>query len=164
MSVPNREDAPVPPQDEEEVFVDVPILPPDLHMQRMGATEHDVNIFPKISAYSDKLFYCAMDACRKFLLGVDGTTINLKTMIEQFGDEVLLIPLSVFLVKNRIKPMASDVFLLQGLVMEAVLRLSGGDGDTVNRRYNLTNSGVLTPLGDDVVPPAVRAEWVGADA
>ena len=162
MSVPNREAAPVPPQDEEEVVVNLPILPPANRLAALGPTVPVVHQFPVISACSDKLFCCALDACRKELVGVIGTPVNLKTMVEENGDEVLLVPLSVFLCQNRIKPVACDVLLLQGLVMEAARRLSEGDMHAVNRRSYLTSHGVLTPLGGDVVPEAVRAEWVNA--
>ena len=66
----------------------------------------------------------------------------------------------LFLLKNQIKPMASDVFILAPLVEETAKRLGEGNVHAVNRRSKLIDDGVLKPAGDDIVPRAIRAAWV----
>ena len=74
---------------------------------------------------------------------------------------IVVAQISLFLVKNDIKPAVSDLEMLEALAMETGRRLAKGDAHTVNRRAQLTSEGVLAPFGGDVVPLAVRGEWVG---
>ena len=138
---------------------DVPILPPDGKLVELGIAAEDVNQYSPIENWSDILLYSATDACRKGLVGKNGTNLEMLRVIDD-NEHYVVGQVCVFLVKNQIKPMASDLFMLVMLVKETARRLADGDIHTVNRRHQLTIDGVLTPLGDDIVPDAVRATWV----
>ena len=77
------------------------------------------------------------------------------------NDQYVMAQVCLFLVKNRIKPMFSDMVLLVPLLKETARLLGEGDITAVNRRHELRVNGVLT--ADDVVPDAVRSEWIDAD-
>ena len=66
----------------------------------------------------------------------------------------------LFLLKNQIKPMASDLLMLSSLVEETAERLGDGNVHAVNRRRELTDDGVLKPTGDIIVPDVLRAWWL----
>ena len=140
---------------------DFPIHLPDSLMEPLGLTTQDVEQYPPIKAYSDKLLYAITDACRKSLVGTEGTNLQMIDAILNGNEGLVLGQVCLFLVKNQIKPMASDLFLLVDLVKVTATRLGEGDMHAVNRRQQLTAEGVLKPAGDDIVPDAVRAEWVG---
>ena len=133
---------------------------PDSLMAKLGVTTQDVEQYPPLKAYSDKLLYAITDACRKSLVGMDGTNLQMMDAIHNGNEGLVLGQVCLFLVKNQIKPMASDLTLLEDLVKETATRLGEGDMHAVNRRHQLTAVGVLKPAGDDIVPDAVRAEWV----
>lgn len=142
--------------EEEEDFV---IFLEKKQSAKLGVTDEQVDQYPQIVNYSDVLVFAAADACRKGLAGLDGTNLQ---MMDAIDDGLLLGQLCLFLVKNRIRPMASDLKMIGDMVMEVGRRLANGDLYSVNRRHQLTNNGVLHPTGDDIVPDAVRAEWLGA--
>ena len=56
--------------------------------------------------------------------------------------------------------MEIDAKLLGAGVTATMDLLAEGDMHAVNRRAQLTAEGVLKPDGDDVVPLAVREEWI----
>ena len=138
---------------------DVPILPPGGKLAELGIAAQDVNQYSPIKAYSDILCYAATDACRKGLVGKNGTNLQMVSVIDD-NEHFVLGQVCLFLVKNQIKPLASDLFMLDVLVKETARRLGEGDMHAVNRHYQLTCDGVLKPSGDDIVPDAVRATWV----
>jgi hypothetical protein len=140
--------------------VDPPLLPPNSQLESLGVTDDDVMEYPTLVVYDDKLFCAMVDCCRKHFVGVDGTNLQ---MIDTIGENegTYMCQVSMFLVKNRIKPLASDVMLLAPGVQETAKRLGHGDIHAVNRRHQLTGEGVLKPAGDDIVPDAVRVVWIG---
>jgi len=139
---------------------DVLILPPQGELTRLGATEEDVEQYPQLEAYDDTMVYSVTEFCRKNLVGVDGTNLQMMEVIDG-RDEFILGQVCLFLVKNHIKPVCSDLFMLSALLKEMARRLGEGDIQTVNRRHELRANGVLT--ADDVVPDAVRSKWLEAD-
>ena len=139
---------------------DVTIHLPDYVMAEIGVTTQGVEQYPPMKGLNDKVAYAATDACRKGLVGTDGTNLQMINAINNGNEGLVIGQVCLFLVKNQIKPMASDLILLEDLVKETARRLGEGDMQAVNRRQQLTAAGVLKPAGDDVVPDAVRAEWV----
>ena len=83
-------------------------------------------------------------------------------MVNVIGENKGLVSAQVvfYLLKNQIKPMASDVFVVSSLVEETAKHLGEGNVHAVNRRSKLIDDGVLKPAGDDIVPRAIRAAWV----
>ena len=133
------------------------LLPPDEELAKLGATKQDVEQYPPLKKMSDILHYAAADACRKAFVGEDGTNLQMMDVMS-VGDNLLVAgQVCLFLVKNKIKPMANHVAVLAGLVEITAERLGNGNMHAVNRRRELTNNGVLKPTGDDIVPDSVRA-------
>ena len=132
---------------------------PNAQLAAMGVTIAQVNAFPRLLTLNDKIGYAAADACRKGLVGVDGTNIqmvNFMTGNAGFGYGQAC----KFLVTNRILPTVGDVMLIARLINETASKLEDGDMHAVNRRQVLTAEGVVKPTGDDVVPEAVRSVWL----
>ena len=143
-----------------EDATDPPLYPSRRQMRRNGLTIAMASRFPRMQRYSDKLGFLAIDACRKAFVGVQGTNIETMDFIKASDAPIVVAQISLFLVKNDIKPAVSDLEMLEALAMETGRRLAKGDAHTVNRRAQLTSEGVLAPFGGDVVPLAVRGEWV----
>jgi hypothetical protein len=143
--------------DEEENVVHLPARV----MAILGVTEDTVEQYPQFSHINDKMLYTITDACRKNLVGVEGTNLQMIQALDGNEDGFVMGQVCLFLVKNRIKPMNCDVFLLVPLVQITAEKLGEGDIHAVNRRRELTDEGVLKPTGDDIVPDAVRDVWVG---
>ena len=135
---------------------DVAIMLPDRQLDLLGITEETAAGYPVMKSVSDKLAYGILENSRRNLVG-RGTNLQ---MIEVLGedDRVLIGQICLYLVKNQIKPMISDLVLLVPLVQETARLLGQGDMHAVNRRRELRQSGVLTATG--IVPRAVRAEWL----
>ena len=144
-----------------EDATDPPLYPSRRQMRLNGLTIAMASRFPRMQRYSDKLGFLAIDACRKAFVGVQGTNIETMDFIKASDAPIVVAQISLFLVKNDIKPAVSDLAMLEALAMETGRRLAKGDAHTVNRRAQLTSEGVLAPVGGDVVPLAVRGEWVG---
>ena len=129
----------------------------------LGVTEAEVEQYPEMVSLDDKLLYSATDSCRKALVGLHGTNLQMIAVIlsNEHGEMFMHGQACLFLVKNKIKPMAKDIQLLAMLIAETARRLGEGDMHAVNRRHQLTHQGVLKPtLDDDTVPEDVRANWV----
>jgi hypothetical protein len=127
----------------------------------LGITEATVEQCPPYKYINDKMLYGATDASRKNLVGVEGTNLQMIEALDGNEDGYVMGQVCLYLVKNRIKPMARDVLLLVPLVQITAEKLGEGDIHAVNRRSELTDEGVLKPTGDDIVPDAVRDEWLG---
>ena len=139
---------------------DILLLPPDEELTKLGATKQDVEQYPPLQKISDILHYAAAEACRKALVGENGTNLQMMDVMSN-GDNMLVAgQVCLFLVRNQIKPMVNDVALLTGLVEITVERLSNGNMHAVNRRRGLMDNGILKPMGDDIVPDSVRALWI----
>ena len=138
---------------------DFPIHLPTRIMTEMDLTTRVVERYPALTSFNDVLLYCLVDACRKSLVGTGGTNLQMINAIDNGNEGLVFGQVCLFLVKNQIKPMASDLTLLEPLVKETAIRLEG-DMHAINRRHQLTAAGVLNPAGDDIVPDAVRAGWV----
>ena len=142
-----------------DVNEDFAIIPSDTELTKLGITAQAVEQCPQLKAYQDIQHYAIADACRKVLVGNDGTNLQMINVIRE-NEELVRGQVILFLLKNQIKPMASDVFVLSSLVEQTAKRLGEGDVHTVNRRSKLIDDGVLKPAGDDIVPRAIRAAWV----
>ena len=136
------------------------LLPPDEELAKLGATKQDVEQYPPLQNVPDTLHCAAADACRKALVGEDGTNLQMIDVISVGNNVLVAGQVCLFLVKNKIKPMAKHVAILAGLVELTAERLGSGSMHAVNRRRELTNNGVLKPTGDDIVPDSVRALWI----
>lgn len=136
------------------------VLPPADQLALLGLTEEDVDGFPEITAFTDVLGYVATDACRKGVVGVGGTNLQMVEFLEN-NEFIEIAQVLLFLLKNRIKPLADDVVLIATLVVETGRRLGEGDMQAVNRRHALTRNGVVKPRGDDIVGEDLRMMWVG---
>ena len=135
------------------------VLPPFL-LTELRITEAEVVQYPELLSINDKLMFAATDACRK---GVDGTEGTIIQMINKVEDDpvLLLAQMCLFLVKNKMKPMANDLILISELVLQTAQHLREGHIETVNRRAELIQEGFLKPDVDDVaVPAAERTIWV----
>ena len=142
-----------------DVNEDFAIIPSDAELTKLGITAQAVEQYPQLKNYQDIQHYAIADACRKALVGNDGTNLQMINVIRE-NEELVRGQVVFFLLKNQIKPMAFDVFVLSSLVEETAKRLGEGDVHTVNRRSKLIDDGVLKPAGDDIVPRAIRAAWV----
>ena len=143
-----------------EDAADPPVYPARRQMLLERLTIAMASRYPRMQRYSDKLGYLLADACRKAFVGIQGTNIEMMDFIKASDVPIVVAQISLFLVKNQIKPAVSDLAMLEALAMETGRRLAKGDAHTVNRRAQLTSEGVLAPFGGDVVPLAVRGEWV----
>lgn len=134
-----------------------PILLPDRKMTELGLTQEDVNGYPTVKSYDDVLGFAVAEACRKALVGSDGTNLQ---MIEAIGDrdELIFGQVVLFLVKNQIKPMTDDMLIIGLMVKGIACRLGEGNMRTVNRRAQLKAEGVLTAT--DIVSAEVRMKWL----
>ena len=142
---------------------DVPMILPAQLLAMWGVTEQEVmEQYPQMTMYSDKALYAIADSIRKSLVGVHGTNLQMINAINNSQDKEMLVSIHVglFLVKNQMKPMEIDAKLLGAGVTATMDLLAEGDMHAVNRRAQLTAEGVLKPDGDDVVPLAVREEWI----
>ena len=146
--------------EEGDVEGDVPVLLPREQLTEIGVTYEEVEQYPRMTKLSDKVCFATAECCRKNLVGVNGTNLQMMQVIDG-KDQYVMGQVCLFLVKNRIKPMLSDMVLLVPLLKETARRLGEGDITAVNRRHELRVNGVLT--ADDVVPGAVRSEWIDAD-
>ena len=142
-----------------DAIQDLAIIPSDAELTKLGITARAVEQYPQLKKYQDIQHYAMADACRKALVGNDGTNLQMINVICE-NAELVRGQVVLFLLKNQIKPMASDVFVLSSLVEETAKRLGEGDVHTVNRRSKLIDDGVLKPAGDDIIPRAIRAAWV----
>ena len=131
----------------------------DEQLRDLGITKMDAEQYPELQNVSDILHYAATDACRKGLVGVDGTNIQMINVIGE-NKRLMIEQVCLFLLKNQIKPLESVVVMLTLLVETTADLLGEGDMHAVNRRRQLTINGVLKPRGDDIVPDTIRALWV----
>ena len=136
------------------------ILPPAV-LAALGITVQDVQgeEHDQINFFSDVMGYAAADSCRKALVGVQGTNLQMLSLVED-DDATMLVQVVLWVLKNKMKPTADEVYMLLMLTGETARRLGDGDMHAVNRRHDLTANGVLKPTGDDVVPDEIRYEWV----
>ena len=74
--------------------------------------------FPRMQRYSDKLGYLLADACRKAFVGIQGTNIEMMDFIKASDVPIVVAQVSLFLVRNRIKPAVSDLVMLEALAVE----------------------------------------------
>ena len=140
--------------------IDPLVLPPVTMLERMGLTPADVGAFESLHSLQDVLFFELAEFCRREIVGLNGTTHQLLRTVE--GRDMLVFgQAALFLVKNRIRPLASDVCTMSDLSMEAARRVSRGDIHAVNRRHALVNAGGLT---DGILLVNVRARLVGVAA
>ena len=86
---------------------------------------------------------------------IDSTTVVDPT----FAQGLMWSQAALFMVKNRLRPLASDLYMLELLALGTTQKLADGDAHAVNRRAQLRSQGVLTP--DDVMPLTVRESWTG---
>ena len=142
-----------------DAIQDPAIIPSDAELTKLGITAQAVQQYPQLKAYHDIQHYAIADACRKALVGNDGTNLQMINVIRE-NEKLVQSQVVLFLLKNQIKPMASNVFILAPLVEETAKRLGEGNVHAVNRRSKLIDDGVLKPAGDDIVPRAIRAAWV----
>ena len=142
-----------------DVNEDFAIIPSDAELTKLGITAQAVEQYPQLKAYQDIQHYAIADACRKALVGNDGTNLQMINVIRE-NEKLVQSQVVLFLLKNQIKPMASDLLMLSSLVEETAERLGDGNVHAVNRRRKLTDDGVLKPTGDDIVPDALRASWL----
>ena len=138
---------------------DFVLIPSVSKMTELGTTVAQVYQYPELHKLCNRLGYLTADACRKAVVGVDGTNIQMLEAISQ-NEELIMEQVCLFFVKNRIKPVLRDLELVASLMVETAERLSRGDMLAVNRRHELTNNRVLKPKGDDIVPDALRDSWV----
>ena len=146
--------------DEAPIEGNVTMYPPDGVMRDLNVTKAEIDAYAESQTINDKAGYAATEAARKGLVGADGTNIQLANYIEGNGFQFVYGQALVFLIKNRIKPTALDVFLLSDMIVAFTHYLSEGRAEAVNRRAELIAQGILNPQGDDVVPDFVRNEWL----
>ena len=142
------------------------IMPADVHLNREGVTPAQVLQFPVMQAYSDSAGYGVAELARKNLVGPQGTNLQFVQLINRVMERdpvhaqgLMWAQAALFMVRNRIRPLASDLYLLEHLALGTAQKLAEGDAHAVNRRAHLKSQGVLTP--DDVVPLDVRESWTG---
>ena len=138
---------------------DVVVHLTDSIMEQLGVTKEEVEEHPAMTRHDYKLIFAVTEACRKALVGEEGSISQLLA-VPQLNEGLAIGPACLFLVKNRIKPLARDVLFLADMVKVSAKRLSELDLVAITRCLALFVDGTLSHTGDDVVPDNVRAEWL----
>ena len=93
------------------------VLLPVVLLERMGLTPAALEAFDTLHSYMDLLGYEVAESCRREIVGLTGTTLELLRAVE--GRDMLVVgQAALFLVKNRIRPLALDVCVLSELSLE----------------------------------------------